>query len=339
MKPVLKPAPCYADSSGILFLIFVEFRYWRVGKGDKRIGGLDREEKMLPKQYKKLKIETRLMIIGLIVAAVACVAAVMVVPEFRRLLKLEEYDLTTPNANLRLTVMSQTYEPFKQTPTINMNNLLDIYPLFVGATWTYNYSQFIEPANTINLPNNPEFGQFTITVVVIDSGFSDRVKIVGMKVSGENYFNICFNEGRDLFAGDLQTWYVLDSKSMYVTCTREQVYMIAKERMANPDNVVISDTVFPMLVTPLEVGKLWPAFADIPPRDDTFYQWYVESKVDISLPAGKFKDCFRILLNTLGDSLVRWICPGIGMVAEEYHHRGAINDYRYELQNYSIIVP
>jgi len=300
---------------------------------------LDYEGKMPPRQSKRVKFKINLGIISVVVAAIACVAAVLVVPEVRTWLGLDNAQRTQTATSLTEVIATQIQENGQPTIQVDLNDLTEIFPIYVSSTWTYNYSHFIEPTNAINPPSNPEFGQFTITVAVIDSGLSDKVKVIGMKVSGEKYFNKCFNEGQELYTGDLQTWYVLDSESLYIACTREEAYTIANARIANPDTFVISKTVLPMFKAPIEVGKVWPAFADIPPSDDTNYQWYIESHVDVNLPAGEFKDCFRIILNTLGDSEIRWVCPGIGLVAEEYHHRGAINDYRYELQNYSLNTP
>lgn len=294
---------------------------------------------MPPRKSKPLKFEIKLMIIGLIITAIACIAAVLVVPEVRAWLGLDNAQKLHPATSLTEEIAPQIQKIGRPRMQIDINDLTKIFPIYVGSTWTYNYSHFIEPTNAINPPTNPEFGQFTVTVAVIDTGLSDKIKVVGMKVSGEKYFNNCFNEGQELYTGDLQTWYVLDSESLYAACTREEAYTIANARLENPDTFVISTSVLPMFKAPIEVGKVWPAFAHLPPSDDTNYKWYIESQVNVDLPVGEFKDCFRILLNTTGDSLVRWICPGIGLVAEEYHHRGAIKDYRFELQNYSLITP
>lgn len=214
-------------------------------------------------------------------------------------------------------------------------NLMDFFPMHIGSQWTYQYSQFTEPTSANEGGANPQLGQFTQTVAVVDTGLSDRIMVVGLKTTGENFLNFCIPDGNQPYSGDLETWLVIDSSSLYQVCSRQEAYAIATARLSDPDDFALSSGALPMFQSPLEVGRLWPAFPGLPPREDTDYQWLVESQVDVDLPAGEFKNCYRILLNTLPDTLVRWVCPGTGLVAEQYHHHGAINDYRYELQAYT----
>ena len=273
---------------------------------------------MSSRKTKKRDIQNQIAIAGLILTAIACIAAVVVVPEVRVWFKLD----FPPS-------------PLPESVQADPANLMDFFPMHIGAQWTYQYSQFTEPASASEDDANPRLGQFTQTVAVLDTGLSDRIKVVGLKVSGENFLNFCIQEGNQPYSGDLETWLVIDSSSLYRACSRQEAYAIARERLSAPDKFALSSGALPMFQAPFEVGKVWPAFPDLPPRDDTAYQWLVESQVDVTLPAGEFKDCYRILLRTMPDTTVRWVCPGVGLVAEEYHHNGAINDYSYELQAYT----
>jgi hypothetical protein len=49
-------------------------------------------------------------------------------------------------------------------------------------------------------------------------------------------------------------------------------------------------------VVPFELGNRWYAGFEIPNSNDPAYQWYVESLVDVTVPAGNFKGCYRIRL-------------------------------------------
>jgi hypothetical protein len=81
-------------------------------------------------------------------------------------------------------------------------------------------------------------------------------------------------------------------------------------------------------ILPLRVGRGW---GQEPKRRDTCYGWYIAGQKTVSVPAGTFKNCFRLIYNTLPDDLQRWICPGTGLVAEEYTHHGTQMHSRIEL--------
>lgn len=93
----------------------------------------------------------------------------------------------------------------------------------------------------------------------------------------------------------------------------------------------------PTFEGPFEVGDIWRWDPHRPINKEYIdYQWYVLEKVDISVPAGNFENCYRIVLSTLPDNTVKWVCPGVGLVAEEYHHVGSTHDYRIELANFEM---
>jgi hypothetical protein len=39
-----------------------------------------------------------------------------------------------------------------------------------------------------------------------------------------------------------------------------------------------------------------------------------------------------LIYRTLPDDKERWVCAGVGLVADEYTHHGWVNHYRIELQ-------
>ena len=81
---------------------------------------------------------------------------------------------------------------------------------------------------------------------------------------------------------------------------------------------------------PLKVGLKWGEGSDFK-RNDNMYCWYVERMEDITVQAGTFKDCFKIIYNTCPDTTIEWYYPGVGIVKYEYRHHGTITNETKEL--------
>jgi hypothetical protein len=79
---------------------------------------------------------------------------------------------------------------------------------------------------------------------------------------------------------------------------------------------------------PLSVGMKWGQDAW---RTDNMYCYYVEKKEDVTVPAGTFKSCFKIVNLTCPDDSTWWYYPGLGVVKYEYHHHGTITNILREL--------
>jgi len=80
---------------------------------------------------------------------------------------------------------------------------------------------------------------------------------------------------------------------------------------------------------PLSVGLKWDEFDS--KRNDKMYCWYVEKIEDITVQAGTFKDCFKIVYDTCPDTTTEWYYPGVGIVKYEYRHHGTITNITTEL--------
>ena len=81
---------------------------------------------------------------------------------------------------------------------------------------------------------------------------------------------------------------------------------------------------------PLKVGLKWDEESDFK-RNDNRYCWYVEKMEDVTVPAGTFKDCFKITYDTCPDTETEWYYPGVGIVKYEYRHHGTITNETREL--------
>ncbi len=202
----------------------------------------------------------------------------------------------------------------------NGNGIVKNIPLFIGTTWTYSLSEQVAEGD-------PQVSYFTEKVIGISTGPSDRVYSAEISNSGKNIYNACM-DGKDF-------WLIGDQNNLFTACSRGDALSIADKLINEPNE--FKKTALAEITFPLQVGRLWNAFPNLTDETGTNYRWFVESNVSITIPAGTFEDCFRILLYTLPDETIRWFCQGIGLVAVEYHHHSVdqTHDYRIELINYS----
>lgn len=209
------------------------------------------------------------------------------------------------------------------------NPINQMFPLYVGYKWTYNFGRF---AQTSPDDVTVSTGQYTEQILFIETGLSDFARIIAVVQTGEDYQSSCSN---GLYiSGDINLWYVVDDSRFYTACSRATAYRIANAISYEDEQDVGDILKTPEYIVPFEVGNVWAFWADLPEREDTNYQWHVQDIVDVSVPAGEFTDCFRLLFNTTSASTIRWVCPDVGLVAFEYHHYGTPNDYRAELVDF-----
>lgn len=105
---------------------------------------------------------------------------------------------------------------------------------------------------------------------------------------------------------------------------------VGRARWENAEKVVSKDNGL-RYGFPLKVGMEWDNECDFK-RNDHMYCKYVEKIEDITVPAGTFKNCFKIVHKTCPDEEAEWYYPGVGIVKYEYHHHGTITDETYELK-------
>lgn len=66
---------------------------------------------------------------------------------------------------------------------------------------------------------------------------------------------------------------------------------------------------------------------------DVPYYCYVEKKETITVPAGTFEDCFKIVSERNTETETSWYYPGVGIVKYTYHHHsGTVVDEIKELE-------
>ena len=213
--------------------------------------------------------------------------------------------------------------------------VLSTFPLFIGNTWEYSFG-----TRTNASPDHPETnetGNYTAKVVNVETIDEGKARIFYVDVSppASNYAGFVFNAPCGSATDSKITYMVLtDGKTLYEECDKLKLVDIARALFSNPENPP-SGAVYKL---PLVEGNHWSGFyGDLNQGDDSFWQWYVEPKTDITVPAGTFKDCYKISFRTNPDITTHIVCPGIGLVASEYHHFGSIVDYRAELTSYNFV--
>lgn len=193
-------------------------------------------------------------------------------------------------------------EPNSESEGLNMKNqsfetTKSVFPEFLGFTWTYNVSRVSELFNDES--GQYETGQFTRRIAAVETGFNDYVRIIAVDQSGENFLSQC---ATTLATGDLDIWYVVDNNRFYTACSKNEAYDIAIDLRNEAEKGTTERLLTPDYVIPFEVGNLWTWDPSLPPRDDANYQWHVQAKVDVDVPAGRFEECYRIVLGTLGST-------------------------------------
>ncbi len=223
--------------------------------------------------------------------------------------------------------LSERFFP-QPTPTATENPVLSLEPrdflgLTFGRRWTYSLEERTEdyagetPEANFDL-NTQVFTEEVVFFVPLTGGLS----IAGIEVTGQGLIIGCQANPEDA-----DYWLVIEDSAIYRTCTHDEANSLADALLAGetPDRLV------PEYILPLLNGQMWPGFTDLAERDDGMYQWIVEGSDDISVPAGEFTGCLRLILRTLPDATIKWICPGVGLTAMEYHHHGQLHYLRLEL--------
>ncbi len=81
---------------------------------------------------------------------------------------------------------------------------------------------------------------------------------------------------------------------------------------------------------PLSNDAEWKAF------DSSNYVWKVNSEDEVVTSFAKYADCFQLRLDTMPDTSISILCPGIGIVKKSYYHHGEPQIEEWELQSYTV---
>lgn len=221
-----------------------------------------------------------------------------------------------------ITMISPTPPPATRVP---QQEIKDLFPFYLGSTWTYNYKR------VTSTPSKPTSGTFSKRVIMIETGWYDKVRVIHIEQEGDNYFDDCSDDAWE--AGSNPMWYVADQYRLYHTCSLSEASGLAMDLYASelPETMPLPD-----YVAPLFVGRYWADSQDTLASLAPDYHWYVQSQGLVSVPAGEFVGCYRITFYTLPDATIRWVCPGVGLIATEYHHPTGGESYRAELISFQV---
>jgi hypothetical protein len=237
--------------------------------------------------------------------------------------------LYTPNVpTYPITPIATTTVVTSILEKAKLSQIDEFFPLYIGSTWRYNFGTIVWA-----IGEKAAIGEF-VERVVMTKQLTNGVRIVGVEQTGEERLKDCGYH--DMESGLPNVWLVVDQNRLYRVCSEEDARRIADYLVLNARQQAtpIPDLPTPDYIVPFQLGNKWP---DITPRrDDTYYAWFVGEKVDVTVPAGEFKDCYRIEYFTLPSETIRWVCPGIGLVAAQYSHHGTRDDYRLELAKFEI---
>jgi hypothetical protein len=199
------------------------------------------------------------------------------------------------------------------------------FPFQVGSVWNYKVSTETEDKSGIHKTR----GEYSDTVVAIDRTFGPAVQLVEIEEKGTAPdYAFCRDAARPL-----KWWYVVSNHQVFSRCGQKDAEDLASSLKTSSATGIVDGLEY---VFPFHEGAVWGADPADEVRNDGMYQWMVAGKTDVKIPSGKFKGCYDVLFRTLPDHEERWICPGVGLVSQEYEHHGTENSYLIQLRSYSI---
>lgn len=202
------------------------------------------------------------------------------------------------------------------------------FPFQPGARWTYRFQQSIEG---IAPAVNKVTGSWSDTVSAVQA-VNPSLRIVTITRAGTfpQDFGQC--PGPAAKPGVMQLWYVVQPTRIFVRCTQADANSLAATLAASPAAAISADD-GPDYVLPFRVGAFWANDPSVR-RDDDMYRWNVSAAGSVTVPAGRFSGCFQTSYATMPDDEERWVCPGVGLVEQDYDHHGTTNDITIKLARF-----
>jgi hypothetical protein len=236
---------------------------------------------------------------------------------------------------VKQSVMGQSSRRRVSAFSVTTENTSEFFGLRVGSRWVYEVSGKREEGSGKNVRILPVHGSYSEKIVAMhDVGLS--VRLVEFAAEGVPYiYGPCSDDfvRKSGNHEEMRFWYIVARNQIFSSCTQEEANQMARSLSASPSGKSPDDD--PEYLLPFKVGAFWGADPSGPKRTDFFYQWNVEAKQDLTLPAGRFKGCYELNYRTLPDNEYKWVCSGAGLVADEYQHHGTVDKYRIELQSHT----
>ena len=221
------------------------------------------------------------------------------------------------------------FPPTEAAPTmrpVQLDDAVEVLNLRQGNWWSYSYGEMTGQSG-----GEQELGLTLGSVretVVLDAALSESLRVIGIDLVGDQSAMRCPDRGVE---GEADYWYLTDGQRVYLACDEGKVNELANLYFKGSPGADFA----PMFVIPLAVGAAWPAFDGESLNEGGLYNWNVTAQEDVSVPAGDFKGCYQLVIPTGPDRLERWVCPGVGIAAENYIHAGDFQTFRLELVDWS----
>ena len=220
---------------------------------------------------------------------------------------------------LSILILLFTYTLVPAEPDTNY------FPLIEGNYWVYQDQIEIQDRDGDFEVENKYIGE---KVKVRRINQLRTLKVLSTETRGD--FKITKMQEEGTPEGTITFFYVVDNKNGRIySYSNEQIKMI----LPNNNDVTIEGS--PEYIFPLQVGSKWGDPESLN-RKDKMYFYYVERLEDVTVPAGTFKECFKIIHYTLPDETIQWFCPNVGVVRLEYRHHGTIHNLISELKEINL---
>ncbi len=197
------------------------------------------------------------------------------------------------------------------------------FPLAEGTSWTYAYAEYqpdaAHPTQTITATY-----RLTETVVGTEIITPYFVAHVQREVSAVAIPPGWTDSGSP---GPGEFWYLVAGQQVYESAQAVDLTRIQTETLALAYDL------------PLAVGKSWCPLSILKgepiPNCAVAGQRTVIGQGSYETPAGRFADCYQVTEVYLSGGVRRWLCNGLGVVAEQYDHNGTRFGFRQTLIGYS----
>jgi hypothetical protein len=212
---------------------------------------------------------------------------------------------------------------FEGSASPDQSHTLAEFPLSKGTIWVYSYTEY-EPTTT-----NP--------TQITKAAYLFTETILGTQ-SVPSYFIAHVQHEERLVKADPDWIYTESSrpKEFWYVVRGQQVYESALPLdLTN----IQTDTLLLAFDFPLVLGKSWCPSIYVKGekiQDCTASgRRTVANQESYQTPAGDFKQCYKLTEDFNSGGVTRWLCNGIGVVAEKYDHAGTRFGFQETLASFS----
>lgn len=214
---------------------------------------------------------------------------------------LNTQPVETENMQSTPTATPESTSTPTRLPISSENTMLEYFPHQSGDTWIYTFTANCGPNN------GSQEGEYKR--IIQDAIHSDSIII--LKVLEQSKVDVW-----SCLMDDIESWWIIDEDAVFWASNEAEAQEIADMLL----NAAEENPFAPEFQLPFGEGAYWALFPGIDVETTTFWRWNAHEESVVSVPAGEFTGCYRMSYQTNPDITLRWVCPGQGLVAEEYIH-------------------